>query len=112
MPQERENQYPYPTATDAANAPGDREIKAARYVVARNIQGLFRRAYIMGESDSAPIVQGVHDLTKACYKVLDVFADRFEDSSEADALAELEAILTDHGCPEETTDAEGDNPTD
>ena len=68
----------------------------------RNVTGIPRRAFLMGESDHAPILRGVADLTTACYKVLDTLADRFEDSSESDALDELRAILEHHGCPDES----------
>jgi hypothetical protein len=93
--------YPYPTATDALSAPGDRETKAARNVVSRHIHGIPKRGYVVGSADEAPILRGVKDLTTATYKLLDMIRDRFEDSSESDAIAEIEAILEDHGCPEE-----------
>lgn len=101
MPQERASQYPFPTATDAANAPGDREDKAARNVVSRRIDGIPKGGYITGDCDHAPVVKGVRDLTAACYKVLDALDGRFEDSSESDALDEMRSILEDHRCPAE-----------
>ncbi len=69
MPQERHNPFPMPTpqeisqwqnATDPATA-------AARNVMVRNIHGLFRRPFLRGDCDSAPILQGVRDLTERCF---------------------------------------------
>lgn len=101
MPQERQSQYPFPTATEALSAPGDREDRAARNVVSRLIDGIPKRAYIIGEADHAPVVRGVKELVTACYKVLDTLDGRFEDSSESDALDEMRTILEDHRCPPE-----------
>jgi hypothetical protein len=106
MPQERNNPYPFPTAEEVEAAPGDREIKAARNIASRRFDGIPKRGYVMGDCDHAVIVQGIHDLTTACYKVLDALDGRFEDSSEADALNEMRALLEDHRCPPATVASE------
>lgn len=108
LPQERQNVYPYPTATDVANAPGDRADKAARNIVSRRIDGIPKRGYIMGDCDHAPVVQGVRDLTEVCYDLL----DDLELSANGGALtkgspaARLKAMLQDHCCPEAPAEGE------
>lgn len=92
----RANPFPYPTAEDVAAAPGDRETKAARNIMVRNIQGIPRAPFLRGDSDHAPILQGVKDLTTACYQVLDAFA---EESNAHPSLLALRDLLEDHGCP-------------
>lgn len=96
MPDEKKNPYPYPTPADIAAAPGGREIKGARNVLARRISGIPVRPYLMGQQDSAPVVQGVLDLTTICYRLLDA-ADPLTGSSDAErvALDDLRAILED-----------------
>lgn len=107
MPQERHHDYPFPTAADVEAATGGREIKAARNIMVRNIPGLIRRPYLMGDSDHAPILRGVADLTTACYALL----DDLELSANGGALTEgspaakLKAMLEDHGCPAEAPSA-------
>lgn len=99
MPQERHNPFPYPTRRDVEEAPGSREIKAARNIMVRNIPGVPRRDYLLGHNDRAPILRGVADLTAAAYAVLDAI-----DSGDTAALHAtantLDAILKDHGCPD------------
>ena len=109
MPQERENQYRMPTATDADEAPGDKAQKAARYVVTRNIKGIPQRAFILGHNDHAPIVKGVHDLTKRVWALLDHLdpepdAPSILDRQTLDLIEEVRVVLEDHGCPEEVTE--------
>lgn len=105
----RANPYPYPTAEDVRNAPGDRTIKAARNIISRRIDGIPKRAYVTGENDHAIILQGIHDLTTVCYKLIDAIdntAPLHGDSPLPDAVidanAELVAMLEDHRCPEPT----------
>lgn len=83
---------PFPD-TKPEEVTGTREEIATRYVIVRHIGGIPVRGYLIGSNDHAPIVAGVRDLVTAAYAVLDSLADRFEDSSEADALAALRAIL-------------------
>lgn len=95
----RANPYPYPTATEVEAAPGTREEKAARNVVTRYIKGIPSRGYLLGESDHAPIVKGVRDLTEACYALLDAaYAGEPVDIQ----INNLQAILETHGLPTET----------
>lgn len=100
MAQERSNQYPYPRASDALNAPGDRAVKAARNVVSRYVAGIPKRAYILGENDGAPVVLGVADLCYAAYTLLDLLDPVFaEGTEESGALDAVRAVLESHGCP-------------
>lgn len=112
----RDNPYPYPTATDVAGAPGDRETKAARNIISRNITGIPKRGFVLGEADNAPIIRGIKDLTTALYPLI----DEVERINEPDPLsgekagdldpdgfgcvvrlvAQVRAILEDHRCPD------------
>lgn len=73
MPQERNNPYPMPTPEEMAEwaTETDPATAAARYVVIRRIEGLFRRPYLRGDCDHAPVLKGVRDLTEACVALLD-----------------------------------------
>lgn len=105
MPQERQNVYPYPTATDVANAPGDRADKAARNIVSRRIEGIPKRGYIMGECDHAPVVKGIRDLCEEVYVLLD--------SLEGEINPQIEVVrkmMEDHRCPEAPATVEEEGP--
>lgn len=67
----------------------------------RNITGIPRRAFLMGDNDAAPILQGVRDLTGACYDVLAAAEQHKMNSSLTESLGVLRAILAHHGCPTE-----------
>ncbi len=71
MPQERENPYPFPTPEEIAQwaSETDPATAAARQVMARNIEGLYRRPYLKGDSDHAPVLKGVRAIIH--YKVED-----------------------------------------
>ena len=103
----RANPYPFPTATDAENAPGDRATKAARNIASRRFTGIPKRAYILGDADGAPIVQGVRDFADAVYALVDLIdgaPSNGEPSAEVwgriiDQNAEIVALMEDHRCP-------------
>lgn len=101
MPQERDHNYPFPTAEDVEAAPGSRAVKAARNIMVRHIRGIPRRAFLSGENDPAPVVRGVLDLTEAVYRLIDELdTDGVLKSPEAKAaLNDLDALLDHHGCP-------------
>lgn len=107
MPQERHNPFPYPIASEVDAAPGTREIKAARIIMARPFKsGIPSRGYLLGDCDHAPILQSVASLTAACYALLDAI----EASECAGVGTEAEALRTlmeDHGCPETRDVPEG-----
>lgn len=108
MPQERDSNYPYPTAEDAAASLGGREAKAARNIVARHVTGIPRRAYLMGESDHAPVVRGVADLTAAVYALLDIAHEHVGEAGGGDldtAIQRVQTMMEDHRCPPATADA-------
>ncbi len=100
MPQERDHNYPFPTAEDVEAAPGSRAVKAARNIMVRHIRGIPRRAFLSGENDPAPVVRGVLDLTTAVYELLDELDKHTELSSKAEMLSDgLKSLLEHHGCP-------------
>ena len=101
MPQERDHNYPFPTAEDVEAAPGSRAIKAARNIMVRHIRGIPRRAFLTGENDTAPILMGVTDLTLKVYTLIDELdQDDVKLSPGArEALNSLDELLDDHGCP-------------
>lgn len=96
----RANPFPHPTATDVERAPGDRETKAARNIISRNITGIPKRGYMLGENDSAPILQGIKELTRVCYMLLDEIADSECNGRLGDLPQELLDLLEDHRCPD------------
>lgn len=100
MPQEREHGFPYPTAAEVDAAPGDPATKAARNIMVRNITGIPRRAFLMGDNDAAPILQGVADLTAVCYAVIDAIPPDQMNGTLRDRVGELRATLEHHGCPD------------
>lgn len=104
MPQERDSQYPMPTAAEVETMPGDPATKAARNIMVRHIPGIPRGPYLRGQNDHAPILQGVRDLTSAVITALDMI-DREPDApnprftqEEQNALGAIRLILDDHGC--------------
>jgi hypothetical protein len=100
MPQERHNPFPFPIASEVEAAPGTREEKAARNVIVRHIQGIPRRAYLLGESDHAPVLAGIRDLTAAAYAVLDAIPQDQLNGTLGETATHLRNVLEDHGCPE------------
>lgn len=98
MPSEEKmkNPYPYPTATDVANAPGSREIKAARNLISRNVEGIPKRGYVLGDCDHAPILRGLEKFTTLVYVLLDLIEDSGGKIAEAEAVREM---MEDHRCP-------------
>lgn len=92
----RANPYPYPSAEEFHAAPGTREQKAARCIAARRFGGIPTRAFLLGDNDRSPLMQGLVDLTTICYQILDEFA---EDSNGHPKLLELRDMLEDHRCP-------------
>lgn len=96
------NPFPFPIASEVEAAPGTREQKAARNVIARHVQGIPRRAILLGDNDHAPIPRGVLDLVAAVYELLDwVATDEDSPSGEIQAKAAVVKILNHHGCPDE-----------
>lgn len=74
MPQERENQYPNMTYEEWDNIKASgipRETLAARVIVANRVPGIPNRPYLKGESDHAPVLQGVATFAGAVYDLLD-----------------------------------------
>lgn len=92
----RANPYPFPTAAEVEAAPGDRATKAARNIATRYIDGIPKRAFLLGEYDNAPIMRGIRDLTMAIYAYLNAHS---EDQTQK-ALAQIDSLLEDHRCPD------------
>ena len=97
MPQERNNPYPFLSPEEIAAIPGTREQKAARFVAARHILGLFRNPYLKGECYHASILRGIADLSAAAFRMLD--ADPLSEEFTAARLA-LTAILDGSDLPQ------------
>lgn len=97
MPEEKiPNPYPTTTAEEIAAAPGGREIKAARKIAVRRFDGIPSRAFLLGDNDHSPVLQGLLDLTTLCYQVLDEFG---EESNAHPKLLQLRDMLEKHQCP-------------
>jgi hypothetical protein len=73
MPQERENQYPHVTLEvwEAVKQGVPRELLAARVVMSNRITGIPHRPYLTGESDHAPVLQGIAEFTTLVYALVD-----------------------------------------
>lgn len=102
MPQERDSQFPFPTAADVAATPGTREQKAARNIAVRHIQGIPRRAFLLGDADHASMMKGIVDLADGVYRLLDLIEEQDEvdlmSSKTRHAMDVLHKMLEDHGC--------------
>ncbi len=70
MPQERDNQYPHVTAEewDKIKAETAPEIVSARALMARNITGVPKRPFLVGDNDHSPIMRGLVEITTELYK--------------------------------------------
>lgn len=97
----RANPFPFPTAEEVEAAPGSPAQKAARNIVSRYIDGIPKRGFVLGGSDSAPIVKGITDLTTLCYELLEeIIAVESEPTPEVQSAAtRLLNMMEDHRCP-------------
>jgi hypothetical protein len=108
----RANPYPYPTAEEVQAAPGEREVKAARNIMVRHIEGIPKRAYLLGDYDHAPVLKGALDLVGLCYDIVDQIDDLNQSGKLGDKEfrylidinAEMVAMLEHHGCPATKTE--------
>lgn len=77
MPQERDSQYPHVTAEEweKIKAEVPREIAAARLIASRKVTGIPHRPYVTGQSDHAPVLQGVAEFAALVYTLLDATND-------------------------------------
>lgn len=96
----RANPYPYPTAEEFEMAPGTREQKAARCIAARKFGGIPTRAFLLGDNDHSPLMQGLTEFTAAVYKLLDRIEDSGGKVEEADLIREM---METHGCASGST---------
>lgn len=99
MPQERDSQFPFPTAEEVEAAPGDRAAKAARNIVSRRIDGIPKRAYVMGECDHAPVVQGVRDFAEEVYALIEAIPPDQMNGTLGEKAHEVRKMMEDHRCP-------------
>lgn len=95
MPQERENQYPNMTQAvwDEVRQGVPRHVAAARLVVSRKIAGIPHRPYLLGDSDHAPVVQGVAEFASKVYALLDALEDVDPHSPVAEAAGDVAAAM-------------------
>lgn len=101
----RADPFPYPTAAEIENAPGDRAIKAARNIVTRRVHGIPRKSFLLGESDRAPVLQGVADFTAAVYDLIDKIPAADLNGSLREKAHYLESMMADTGAPLDMPDA-------
>lgn len=94
MPQERENQSPVVTSEDwqAIKSQAPREVIAARVIMSNRVTGIPHRPYLTGQSDHAPVLQGV---AAFCDKVW-ALVDMIDNGAHPDALDAAAADLKAH----------------
>ena len=73
MPQEREAQYPHVTPEEwrEIRAKTPRALAAARVLMCRNIHGIPRRPYLIGDNDHSPILKGLVEFCEMAYRLVD-----------------------------------------
>ncbi|WLJ71166.1 hypothetical protein [Sphingomonas phage Carli] len=95
MPQERDSQYPVATAEEweSIKQGVPREMAAARLIVSRKVGGIPHRPYVTGQSDHAPVVQGVAEFAGAVYDLIDGLETEPSDvGHNPEIMARLEAV--------------------
>lgn len=90
--------YPYPTAAEVAAAPGDDVIKAARNIVARKIDGIPRRAFLLGQNDHSPVMQSVAEFVGLVDQLLLSIPEADYNGSVKEYGDKLGAMMLDHRC--------------
>lgn len=77
MPADVENPFPHVSKAewDQARQGVPRHIQAARLLMVRKVPGIPSRTFLMGDSDHAPILQGLAEFTDAVYNLLDGLDD-------------------------------------
>lgn len=100
MPEEKHpNPYPTTTAEEFIAAPGTREEKAARCIAARKFEGIPTRAFLLGDNDHSPVMQGIRDLTGAVYELLDSLEGEYAGGDVATCASRVRSTMEDHRCP-------------
>lgn len=99
MPQERENQFPMPTAGEVEEVPGHPAVKAARNIVSRHITGIPKRGYVMGTCDSAPILRAVAEFAEAVQEMIAAIPDSQLNGSLRDRVYDVREMMADSKCP-------------
>ncbi len=94
----RSDPYPYPTAAEVDAAPGDAVIKAARNIVTRKIDGIPRRAFLLGQNDHAPIVQSVAEFVGLVDQLLLAIPEADYNGSIREYGDKLAAMMLDNRC--------------
>lgn len=98
----RANPYPYPTAEEVDAAPGTRAQKAARNIATRQFKGIPIRAFLLGQNDHSPVMQGLTEFTEAVYRLTDEIEKISALPGQPELLARAQAVVTmmeTHGCP-------------
>lgn len=94
----RNDPYPYPTAAEVDQAPGDYFDKATRNIVASKIDGIPRRAFLMGDNDKSSIMQAVREFVVAVDGIISSIAPADLSGSLREAVAKVEGMMLDHKC--------------
>ena len=90
--------YPYPTAAEVDQAPGDYFDKAARNIVASKIEGIPRRAFLLGNNDKSVVMKGVREFIVAVDEIISAIAPADLSGSLKEAVAKVEGMMLDHKC--------------
>ena len=101
----RNDPFPYPTAAEVDEAPGSRIDKAARNIVSARIQGIPRRAFLLGHNDKAPVVQSVREFISVVADLIDSIPPAELTGSLRAAVVEVEAMMMDHKCGDQVAPA-------
>lgn len=102
----RANPYPYPTAEEVDAAPGTRQQKAARNIATRHFNGIPIRAFLLGQNDHSPVMQGLAEFTEAVYQLLDflpIDSDSLRSPGFDEAIRRVHEMMENHGCPSAPT---------
>lgn len=102
MPQERSNPYPHATTEEVAAVGGSRELKAARNIAVRRFGGIPVRAFLLGENDHSPILNGISDLTDSVYQLTDAIKRGAEQDVILQLAQAIEGMMEDTGLPPAT----------
>lgn len=107
MPQERSNPYPHATAEEVAAVGGSRQMKAARNIAVRRFGGIPVRAFLLGENDHSPMLNGIADFADAVYSLTDAVKRGAEQDVILQLAEAIELMMEDTGLPTAPATGEG-----
>ena len=95
----RANPFQFPTAEEVAAAPGGREIKAARNIITRKIDGIPKRAFLLGDNDTSAVLRGTKEFVALVYQLVDAVRDVAEPDDLNHLACCVRDMMEDHRCP-------------